>query len=436
MWATAALLASAVALFFLAGTPAMADAVRRAICVVVTLGQGDCGPTVTTAAEHVPPEPCVVEASGRESMIEGSFVATVGGGETWLVEKLSDGQYRVTRGTTGKVGVDVGVGLTIQATVDNNPYGAALAANAGAAATFSEGEVYYADDEDAVGRLLDQHLADVALDNTAGSSGPARWLADQGLGAVGADHELPDSAERYVEGGISLSADAKATLLYAGAAADVGVSQVLGYRIGADGGTTEYLQSTVSGGVGAGTWSGADDGSYQYSQISAQGSVQAVVEVERDADGEVTGVRTRMVAAGEAGATNTIGDEVSGPASSGYVERVSELPIKTEADRELALRYLRGMGIQQVAGLSVPIPITANPIDAVASAVAWSDATRARGYTTEQSFDNDISNNNVQIGGELIGKFGGAGQVNTVDRVSTEASYFDGASWQPWRDCA
>ncbi len=435
MWALAALLIAAVALVIVAAAPGLGDTVRRAICIVVTLGQGSCGSATTSAAEHVPVNPCVLQANGRESSIEGSFAVTLGTGEQWLVEELSDGRYKITRGSSASVGVDVGVGLTAQVVVDDTPYGATATANAGAELTFKAGEVYYADDEDGVSDLLRQHIADVVKDGTVGGSGPFRWGVDQIDDLVGADTQLPEPSERYVEGGVELSADASATALVAGAAGEVGVSQVIGARIGQDGTSTEYIQSTVSGSVGAGTWSGADDGSYQYSQIKAEGSVQTVVEIERNEEGEVTAVRTKMVMAGESAATNRIGDEVSGPSANGYVERTAELPIRSEGDRELAMSYLRSLGIQEVAGMSVPIPVSALAGGGVASAIAFADATRARGYVTEQSFDNDTRTDGIALGGEVIGKFGGAGEVNTVTRTSTGASYFDGTAWQPWRAC-
>ena len=435
MWALAAVLVAAVALVIVAAAPGLGDTVRRAICIVVTLGQGECGSATTSAAEHVPVNPCVLEAKGRESTIEGSFIVSLGTGEQWLVEELSDGRYKITRGTSGSVGVDTGVGLIAQVVVDDTPYGVTATANAGAKLTFKAGEVYYADDKDGVSDLLRQHVADVVKDGTVGPSGPIRWGVDQIDDLVGADTQLPEPSERYVEGGVELSADASTTAVVAGAAGKVGVSQVLGFRIGRDGTSTQYIQSTVNGSVGAGTWSGADDGSYQYSQIKAEGSVQAVVEIERDKDGEVTAVRTKMVMAGESAATNRIGGEVTGPSANGYVERTAELPIRSEGDRVLAMTYLRSLGIQEVGGLSVPIPVSALAGGGVASAVAFTDATRARGYVTEQSFDNDTRTDGFALGGEVIGKFGGAGAVNTVTRTSTGASYFDGTAWQPWRAC-
>lgn len=111
------------------------------------------------------------------------------------------------------------------------------------------------------------------------------------------------------------------------------------------------------------------------------------------------------------------------------------MPVDNESDRAIAMGYLRGLGIQQVAGMSVPVPATTSPVQSVASAIACAEATRARGEVIEQSFDNDTSSNGLAVGGKVLGKFGGSGEVKTMNRTSTGASYFDGATWRPWQAC-
>lgn len=433
MWGVGALLAAALALVVIAAAPGVGDAVRRAICVIVTLGQGDCGTAQTSAAEHVPTRPCVLDVEGHESMVEATFVfVSAGAGEHWLVEKLSDGRYRVTRGTQYSAGAAAGVGLTVQGVWDDKQYGVAAAAGAAAKISFKSGEVYYASDDDGVADLLSQHAADVAKDNTVGGDGPVRWVLDGIEDLAGGNTQLPEPDERYVEGGLSLSGDAKATWLIAGGKASVGETAVLGARVGKDGTTTEYVSATVSGEVAAGTWSGADDGSSQYAQLKAQGSVQTVVEIERDADGIVTAVRTRLVTAYETRAADSDDD----PSHQGYTERTVELPIRGDADRALALRYLTSLGAQSVAGLLSPGAGTALSPLVVYEAVRFTEAAKDRGFLTEQSFDADSSSYGAEVSGELIGKLSGSGQVTTVDRQSLGGEYFDGQQWRAWAACA
>lgn len=436
MWGVGSLLAAALALVVLAGAPGIGDAVRRAICVIVTLGQGDCGGTTTSSAEHAPTRPCILDAEGHESMIEGTFVfVSAGTGEHWQVEKLSDGRYRVTRGTQSSVGATAGVGLVVQGVWDDKQYGVAAAAGVDGKVTFKGGEVYYAADSDSVSDLLTQHAADVAKDNTVGGGGPVRWAVDGIEDLFGGDTQLPTPQERYVEGGLTLSGDAQATWLAAGGKAAVAVTEVLGVRVGRDGTTTEYLSSSVSGEVAAGTWAGADDGSSEYALLKAQGSVQTVVELERNAEGVVTAVRTRLVTSHQTGATVTNGGDVRGPASEGYTERVTELPLRGDADRDLAMRYLTSLGVQKVAGLAGPLGAAVSPLAAY-DAIRFTEAAKARGTMTEQSFDASSGSYSAEVSGELIGKLGGSGQVTTVDRESLGGRYFDGQAWRAWSACA
>src|SRR6476646_10192356 len=160
MWALAALVAFAVAAALLSNSPAVGDTVRRAICLVTTLGQGSCAPVHTSAAEHRPSDPCVVQSQGHDTSAEVSFVVTLKSGEKWQVDQLSDGTYRITRGDSTGVGADVGVGFDVSATVDDTQYGGTLKASAGGEVTFGSGEVYLARNQDEVNALLVAHAQD------------------------------------------------------------------------------------------------------------------------------------------------------------------------------------------------------------------------------------------------------------------------------------
>ena len=205
-------------------------------------------------------------------------------------------------------------------------------------------------DQKVVDALLKQHGIDVAADNVVGN-GPIRWDVDGLADLAGLDdYQLPDPQETYYEGGIS--AQANATGLFAGAKAGVGASTVLGVKVRRDGSTVEYLASTVSGEVAAGTWAGASDGTVQYAQGKTQSSVKQVIELERDDTGNVTAVRRCLITQGEAGAT--MGE--AGPSGKTYTERVIRLPVTNPADRSIALSYLAASGITQVTGMGAQDP--------------------------------------------------------------------------------
>lgn len=433
MWALGALLVVAVTLVLVGSAPWFGDTTRRAICMVVTLGEGDCGTTRTTAAEHRPQDPCVLQAQGHDSKVKGAFTfISASTGEQWMVETLSDGTFRVTRGENGSVGAEAGVGVTAQLTWDDKAYGVNASAGASAELGFRGGEVYAAKDAKAVAALLKQHGVDVAEDHVLGGSGPLRDAVDTVASWIGlGGYELPTPSDTYVEGGLTLSADAAATLVYAGAHAGVSSATVIGARVAHDGSSTEYLRSTVTGEVAAGTWGSADDGSTEYAQLKAQGSVQQVLELDRDAHGTVTAVRSRMVLSGEAQATGGS----SGPSAKGYTERVTELPIRSGTDRAIAMRFLAASGVAQVSGLvGGPVTALAGPA-AVLTAGRFDAAARARGTVTQQSFDASSSSYGGALGAEALGEVSGEVTVNVTNRSSTGGQYWDGMSWQPWSAC-
>jgi hypothetical protein len=433
MLALAALLAVAVAAAALANTPVLGDTVRRAICLVTTLGQGDCDFTHTSAAEHLPPKPCVIASSGHDGKVSVSFIVTLGTGEKWQVDQLSDGTYRVTRGTSGEVGAGVGVGFNVTGTWDDNHYGAALNAGASATAKFEQGEVYYAKNQDEVNDLLRAHAEDVAKDELVGGSGPIRWIVDKAGDATGLSHDLPDPDAQYIEGGISLDANAEATLITASASAKAGVKGTLGYRKDRDGSTTEYLKASISGGIQGSVLGGDEDGSgYQLAKAQAQGEAQAIIEIDRDPDGNVTAVRVKSVLSGTLDAnSNTL--ENADQDLNGYVERTVELPIHGDGDRQVAGNFLSTMGLPYVPGLKTTVP--PGPLSLLTSTDAFAQAARDRGYITEQSYDSSTSSYGGNFDAKAIAEVGGSVEVNTNSRTATAAQYFDGTKMVPWQGC-
>lgn len=431
MWGLGALVATVVVVALLAGAPGIGDTVRRAICIIVSLGQGSCEPGTTTAQQHVPTDPCVTRADGRDSEINGSFTfVSASTGEHWLVERLSDGTYRVTRGTGGSVGVTAGVGYSAQVTVDDKAYGGAATANASADVNFQKGEVYYAQDRGEVDDLVRRHVEDVAKDNTIGDSGPIRWVVDGVEGLLPGDGgTLPTPDATYVEAGVSAGADAAATYLVANGHVGVSGTKLLGVKINKDHSSTTYLATTLTGEIAAGTWAGQDDGSTAYSVAKAGGEVKTVVELVRDKNGTVTAVRTRTAVSHEASA-QTSG---SGPESKGYTESVSTLPLRTDADRAIAKRFLLAVGVQEATGLESGATLTGTlggPYGA-----AFAEAARARGFVTEQEFDSDSSSNGADLGLGALAKFGGGGSIDFNTLTSQGGRYWDGAAWQTWAAC-
>jgi hypothetical protein len=443
MYAVAAMIAAGVALAALGSSPVVRDKFRQAVCMLSTLGQGECGSSVTSAADHKPAEPCVVSAEGHNGAVEASFIVTVGASEQFLVEKLNNGKSRVTRGTGGKVGVGVGAGFNVTTTWDDKTYGAAAKADASVAALFSGGEVYYADNDDEVRDLMTAHTEDVAEDTVFGGSGPVRWLVDGAEDLVGLGNDFPPSDEVYIEGDIHLDASAQVTFLMADAQAGLGVSAMLGIRQGADDTSTTYYKASLDGNISAGSWAGDEQtGQTIYAKVGLEGAAEGIIEVERDSLGNITAVRVKSVLSGTAEASETGGTVSDGPGErKAYSEKMVELPIRTATDQAIAQRYLNALGMGPLGGFTdIPagvqnyLPIQ-NPLDALGATKEFAQAASLRGFVTEQTFDNSPSSYGLNFDAEAIAKVGGGATVETVNRRSTGAWYFDGQKMVTWKGC-
>jgi hypothetical protein len=260
---------------------------------------------------------------------------------------------------------------------------------------------------------------------------------------VGQNHDFPPSDEVYIEGDVVADAKAQATLLMANAQAGVGVSALLGIRKGADGTSTTYYKASVDGNISAGTWAGDEQtGETVYAKAGLEGAAEGIVEVERDSKGNITAVRVKSVLSGTAEASEKGGTVSDGPGEKkAYSEKMVELPIRTATDQAIAQRYLNALGMGPLGGFpGIPtgvqnyLPIQ-NPLDALGATKEFAQAASLRGFVTEQTFDNNPSSYGLNFDAEAIAKAGGGATVETVNRTSTGAQYYDGQTMVTWKGC-
>ena len=424
--AVAALVVAAVFLGVAGGSMPVARGVTAAICKLFTLGQGSCE-VAGTASDRMPVEPCVVSADGRESSVKAGVAITGGAGENWYVESLSDGTYRVTRGTSGSVGVEGGAGFSLTGAWADETFGLEAGAWASADGIFNGGEVYL--------------LPTVPI-LWWEAPNPVRWAAD-GLTDLAGVPSLPTPSETYYEGGVSAEASASATFIAANAQGGVGVQGLLGFREGADGTSTTYYSATFDGSVSAGVRGGDGTGDIVHATAGASGELEGVIEIERDKDGEVTAVVVKYAATGTAYAGEDPSDDGK------RWEYTAELPVATAADRQVASAFLGAMNMESVPGLPpyIPNPTAGTPnlndptriVDTPSVVPATRDFAEAvadRGYQSRQTF----TANEDQYGGSFdaawIAKVGVGAEVTISSLVSDRAEYFNGDSWVEWEGCA
>jgi len=401
---------------------------------------------VTSAADHKPTQPCVVSAEGHTGAVEATFVVTVGASEQFLVEKLNNGKYRVTRGTGGKIGTGVGAGFDLSATWDDKTYGATAKADASVADTFSGGEVYYVDSKAEVANLMSAHREAVAKEVVSDSGG----FGSLAVGAVNlaedvfhVGYDFPPVDETYIQGGASVDMSAQLTALAANAKAEGSAQAVLGIRQGADGTSTTYYKVSADLNLGAGIWtSDAQTGQAAYGKAVLERKKESIVEVERDAKGIITAVRDRSAESGNTEATAAESAN-SGPGKNEYsTETVAELPIRSVIDQGIAQRYLNAAGLGSMGGFT-DLPETAqsslpimNQSDATGAADAFSQAAGTRGFVTKQTFDDSASGAyGANFDAEYLAKVSGGVKVDVVGRKSTGAQYWDVSTMVPWKGC-
>lgn len=444
--AVAALVVAAIFLGIAGGSNPLARGVTGALCKLFTLGQGGCE-VPGSADSRIPPEPCVISAQGHESNIKAGVAIMGGGGERWLVEELSDGTFRVTRGTSASLGLEGGAGFSVTGSWEDRTYGVEAGASASVDGVFTAGEVYNLPSLAAVDEMLFAHYADIAKDQTVGGqtfgipftdvevTNPIRWATDQVTDLAGMP-SLPEADETYYEGGVSADAAASATWLMANAQASVGVQGVMGVREGSNGETTTYYAATFDGSIGAGTWGGASDGSTVYAEATAGGKVDGAIEVRRDGDGNVTAVTVRFGGQGDAYAGEQNEDEGA------RWEMTAELPVTDSQSRAVASDFLNAMNMGPVPGLPgyVPNPMAgpsaAGAVTLVPATLAFQEALTERGYLSRQTFSHDEDDYGANFDAAWIAKVGGSLEVSTTTATSQSAEYFNGQGWTPWEGCA
>lgn len=436
--AAAAVVVVAVALAVGTVAPGVSDLLRWAWCEVTTLGEGNCGRS-TSAAEKVPPQPCVVRSD--EEAVRGEIEVLVfktAAGRRFEVARLSDGGWRVTQLSESRAGVEAGVGGGVTLTWKDRTVGANAKAEAGGFLDAGRGLVWYTRDEREVARMLSENREDVAESVMLGG-GVRRWFWERGQDLVGAvtgngDYELPEADEEFLEGGGYVEASAEATGGTDRAEASVSVTRVLGRRVTRGGVTTYYLRTTL--GAGAALQGMNEDFDLEAAGIG--GEIEVLTAVALGPDGEMREVAVTGLAAGESRGLTTALFGGSGDASfdneqAGAVVYQATLPIRDGVDRRVATDFLVASGVAQLGPLTLD-PVTA--AYAAGSIVRFIDASMDRGYTTRQTF-RDEGGTTVAIDAEakLGVELGAGASVEQVTRISTGADYWDGSTWVARNEC-
>lgn len=418
-----------------------ADHVAAAFCRVAAAIEGSSGASCAvaparTAEDYVPPQPCVVSAQGGENSANISFVVTLEGGETWLVEELGDGSYRLTHQGDAGVSIGVGIGGGATITVDDTVYGGSAQASASVGLGLAGGETFYVDSEDAAMELLTQQRQDSTKDAIVGDSGPVRWVTDQVGGWFGDDQEgenrEPDAW--FVEGGVygGGSAELAGGLpgLNGDASAEAALEMYLGTTQKSDGTSTDYLRAEMSADLGISGNGPNAQGYDTFFTAGAGGEMSAVVEIDRDENGEPVAMRVVSAMGGHAESDTAYSQGGLDDDASSVTARTLQIPLETSADRDLAARFLQTTGVPYVPGVTDPSDITSaalTPDAFVQLATDMGEVASTRGYIYTQEYTtSDSTDFALQVDAEMGAVTGVGGGSVSNQLATTGYEYWNG----------
>jgi len=406
----------------------LGDRVAATLCQLVPGASCAGPPTDRTAAERVPPEPCVVGGNGGAARGSVAVGVQIDGGYTWFVEELGDGKYRLTRTGEAGIGAEIGWGFDVSATVDDRRYGLALSAGAAATAALRNGEVYYASSDAEVQEILAAAMADDVKDSVVGDDWFGRDVVDWVTGASDKEQLTPDST--FIVAGVDVSGAAAATLATLDASADVQGGIYEGTTEYADGRTTDVFTAGSTGNAQASGLLG-DHGVTDDVLAAASYAGGITVEVDRDKDGNPTAMR--LVTLGSAHADVDAWDN-PGEAPS-YTETTWQVPLDSTANRVVAGRLALGLG------LAVPgVTDTLSPLDfgAFNYGASWGDfqdLAKDEGYAWEQQYELDESTHGGSFDAKWFLEAGLSGEYTGTNRTATSYTYWDGSGFVDRAGC-
>ncbi len=400
----AAILVGSVTGLIVQTSPSLREEVSYRLCQIIhVLDTGSCeAPSEPrTADDRVPDEPCMASSDSISAEVTASVVVTVRRGYSFLIEEMSDGTYKVTRVDDFGVGTGVGPGIDVSLTIDGKKYGVTAIASADAMLAGKMGETWYADDADGANDIIRDVIANDVVDEVAPDPGVGPISlpnpVNRAIKAFIGDPGDPD--ETFVEGGLEGSLEGTLSGITASAGATVDAEQYLGAKETPDG-YTAYFRTALNG-EAYGAVIGED--------ATATAGGEVLTELVFDDDGTPTSIKMTTGVTLDAEADAGLEDDQR------YTETSVEVPLSGDPMQDAPL----------YAALS------GNPV-AVANLV---EAAKEDGYMTQNVYSQDPNTYGLNIGGELLGEYGGSISGDMTTRELQEALYWDGEQLAARPDC-
>lgn len=359
-------------------------AVRQAICSILQQGCESLPPD-----EHKPTEPCVNDAQGWAMNAKVAVGVSAGKNGNVLIERLSNGKYRVTTMEGVQLGVDAGVGWDARVEVDGAKYGADVSANANAHLLADRTTTYEVSSQAEAERIQEWFAYTQARDLATNHSPLTGPLVDQVAKRLGLQPPPPPTSYT-VRGGDTAEASAQDSAVVLGGEVKASSTALLGRQWNADGSHVD---------VGAIDLTAYASGNALWKYGKAPASWKPSYEDTFDANGRRTSTTLAYTV-----------DTPDGPVVTRYT-----LPIRN-ADDDRAAKDM----------LLYPWKIG-----------DFEQRVRDRGQLTEVTYNKAGSHDvKVALGGKFLADVGvEVGGARTLLDTS-RARYWDGSSWVTWEGCA
>ena len=401
----AAVLVGSTTAVVLQSSPAVKAEISYKICQILNVaGGGACQePSAPrTPEDRVPKDPCTVTSENISAQASASVVVTVKKGFTFLVEKMSDGTYKITKIDTSGVGTGVGPGIDVSLTLDGKKYGVTAIASADAMLAAKKGNTWIAKNEGDVDDTIKGIVADQIIDQVAPD--PPFGLPNPVKGIIKHFIHTDDPDEQFVEGGLEGSAEATVSDVVIGAGASAKAEAYIGGKKTKDGSVAYFRVA-----VGAEGW-----GAVMGEDFTGTANGEMLGELNLDKDGKPKSIKLTT-------SVTLDGETEDGLTDHQKVTEVSyEVPLTGDMKHDAPL-------YAALAGAATPAGLLALP--------NFVKEAKANGYATQNVYDQDPNTYGLNIGGELLGEYGGSVSGDVTYKNLKDSKYWDGNGWAARPDC-
>lgn len=405
----------------------IACSILSKVSEAIGAGGMQCGGADDKAEEdkHKPTEACT--NSQRTQSVKGSAGVAVVSAEAKgdiVVEKLSDGRYRVTDARATKVGGSLGEGGGFEVIANNQKFGQYLNVDASGGGAVETGIIYEVDSEKAKNDLVDHLYRKAAVEGVSsmGSFGGIAAPVNEAISHYVFGYQPPKPTAAYLQVGEEGSVSAEFTQGVGGAQAEGSYARAVGVKVDREAGTTTMYYKT-----------NADvSGNASYLGVGAEASMSEeriiAVTVNSDDPNKVLNVSATGSYDAQVGSTTPLG--VGNPPSleSGQVWTASVDLNSVEADR-MARNFLAAA---KVPGYENGKGTLENLGDATSTFI---NAAADRGVLTRQDVSTTSSNYGAKLGVKLELELSAGVGYSDENVEFSNGQYYSGGKWNRWEGC-